>query len=237
MSKHELLNNITHKNIKVIMKRSAEYGDDIWFTPTFWREFRSVQSCYPILFKKENDSFIPVAFFGFEKAENLFLSEQGWDAAYIPLSVQRLPFYIGVQQRTEGSEHRVVTIDMDSPRISRVEGVELFMEYGGNSEFLDNMANMLETLHEGVAENGAFIQALLENELLESVTLDITLNDQSTHQLIGFHTINESKLKELNTDVLSSFHASGYLQAIYAAAFSQVKFGELIRRKNKRMFG
>lgn len=239
MPKHELLNNIDHKNLKIITERSAKYGDDIWYAPTFWREFRSVQSTYPILFQhnSEQNTYIPLAFFGFQNGENLFLTANEWDAAYIPLSVQRMPFYIGYQRKTgEVEDQRVITIDMESARVSTEEGVALFLEYGGNSEYLERIANILETLHEGVQENGAFVAKLVELELLEPVTLDITLNDGSEHQMIGFHTINETKLKALSPDVLVELHNKGYLSAIYAAAFSQIKFGDLIRRKNKLMF-
>ena len=49
MAQHALVNNIDHKDIKIINKRSAELGDDLWYALTFPREFRSVQTHYPIL--------------------------------------------------------------------------------------------------------------------------------------------------------------------------------------------
>lgn len=238
MSKYELLNNIDHKDVRVVTTRSAEYGDDLWYTPTFWREFRSIQSCYPILFQKdsEGDSYVPLAFFGFQQGENLFLNNGGWDAHYVPLSVQRMPFYIGFQPNPEGGdpgEQRVITIDMASPRVSRNDGVSLFLEYGGNSEYLEKIADILETLHHGAQENQAFVKALQDNDLLEPVTIDVKLVDGNQGQMIGFHTINEDKLKDLSDDKVLEFHRNGYLQAIYCAVVSQVKFGDLVRRKNE----
>ena len=164
MPKHELLNNIDHKNIKVITERSVKYGDNIWYTPTFWREFRSVQTSYPILFQKESgkESFVPLAIFGIQKGENLFLTDEGWDAQYIPLSVQRMPFYIGFQQAKDSEDlKRVITIDLESPRVSESEGRELFLEFGGNSDYLEAIANILETLHQGLEENNKFISSCL----------------------------------------------------------------------------
>lgn len=240
MSQHELLNNIDHKDLRIITNRSPKYGDDVWYVPTFWREFRSVQSCYPILFQagEEPGSYIPVAFFGFQKGENLFLTESGWDAAYIPLTVQRMPFFIGFQEKQEGGEkirERVITIDMDSPRVSRTEGVEVFHQYGGNSDYLESIANILETLDHGIQENPAFIQALVDNDLLEPVTVDIQLLDGSKNQLIGLHTINESRFNALPSEVIAQFHKNGYLEAIYCALISQVKLQELVRRKNQSL--
>ncbi|MDQ2075958.1 SapC family protein [Marinimicrobium sp. ABcell2] len=237
MPQHELLNNIDHKDIRIITERSPEYGDDVWYVPTFWREFRSVQSCYPILFQAEKaeGAFTPVTFFGFQKGENLFLSNDGWDASYVPLTVQRMPFFIGFQNKQEGGEpvqERVITIDMSSPRVSRTEGRELFHEFGGNSEYLETIADILETMHRGIQENPDFIKALVDNDLLEPVTLDIQLKDGSKNQLIGFHTIDEEKFKALPAEVITDLHKTGYLEAIYSAIMSQIQFKELVRRKN-----
>lgn len=240
MAKHELLNNEDHKGLKIITERSAKYGDDIWYTPTFWREFRSIQACYPILFQKEGDqnSYVPMAFFGFQQGENVFLSDAGWDASYIPLSVERMPFYVGFQRREVNGQvetQRIISIDVSSPRVSKEEGVDLFLEFGGNSDYLEKIANILETLHHGAQENIAFVSALIENDLLEPVTIDVTLEDGNRGQMIGFYTINEDKLLELPKDKIIEFHQNGYLQAMYCVVVSQVKFRDIVKRKSKLM--
>ena len=58
---------------------------------------RNVQACYPIFFIKDGATgqFYPAAVFGFDENENLFLSDQGWDASYIPMMIRRHPFLIG----------------------------------------------------------------------------------------------------------------------------------------------
>ncbi len=240
MSKHALVNNIDHKDLKVITERSAAYGDNLWYTMTFPMEFRSVQAYYPIFFQKDADTgqFFSTALFGFKDQENLFLVDKKWDAAYVPLSVQRQPFLIGVQNITEDGvekQHRVLHIDLDNPRVSSTEGEPLFLEFGGNSPYLDNAANVLETLHHGVEDDKKFVETLVEHELLESFTLDVELNDRSKHQMIGFYTVNEDKLKELSSDVLKDFHDKGYLQAIYMAIASQSNIRDLLNRKNRLM--
>ena len=50
-----LLNNIDHKDLRVITTRSAAYGDDVKSALTFPAEFRNVQACYPIVFHKAAD--------------------------------------------------------------------------------------------------------------------------------------------------------------------------------------
>lgn len=240
MANHVLLNNIEHKDLKINGERSAQMGDNVWYAQTFPMEFRSAQAHYPILFQKDSNTgqFMPVTLFGFENEGNLFLKEGKWDATYIPLSMQRLPFYIGQQNVVKDGvteEERVITIDLDSPKVNTEQGIDLFLEYGGNSDYLEHIANVLETLHLGLQENNDFIEAMVTCELLESVTLDIELNDGSKNQLMGFYTINEDNLNALSQDKLIRLHNAGFLQAIYMVIASQVHIHDLVARKNAQI--
>ena len=81
MTNYALLNNDDHQDVCVITERSARYGDNVMYALTFPFEFRSVQALYPILFHSDsNGNPFPVALFGFQEGENLFLDESGWDA-------------------------------------------------------------------------------------------------------------------------------------------------------------
>jgi len=238
MANNVLLNSIEHQELKVITERSKQYGDNLWYSLTFPTEFRSVQAYYPIFFNKDASTgqFISVALFGFQDQENLFLTGNKWDATYIPLSVARQPFLIGVQKVNEDGEdkeQRVLHIDMDHPRVNQEQGEALFLEFGGNTPYLDSCADMLETMHHGILDSQIFIGLLIEHELLEPFSLDVELNDNSKHQMVGFYIINEEKLTELNSEILTTLHASGYLQAIYMAIASQSNIRGLLNRKNK----
>lgn len=240
MSNHVLLNNIAHKNVRVITDRSAKYGDDVMFATTFPLEFRSIQAYYPIFFHKNNKTgkFYAVALLGFKEKENLFLSENGWDASYIPLTIERQPFLIGFQQfQDEGvtKKQRVIHIDMDNPRVNETDGEVLFMKHGGNTGYLDHMASVLEAIHYGYEKSEIFIDMLMELELLEPFLLDIQLNDGSNNQMQGFYTINEDKLGELSGDVLAKLNSLGYLQAIYMVVASHSNIRTLIDKKNERL--
>lgn len=239
MANHALLNNVDHKNLKIITTRSADYGDNVMSTMTFADEFRSVQAHYPIFFHKQPDTgrFQAAAIFGFEEGENLFLDEQGWGASYIPLTIERQPFLIGFQSAAgSGAEERktVIHVDMDSPRISESEGEAVFLEHGGLTEYLNRINAVLSTINEGVERDVAFVDALLELELLESFTLDVELNDGAKYRMAGFYTINEEKLAELGGDALEKLHRAGHLQSIYMALASLSNIRDLIERRNAR---
>ena len=231
MSRHALLNNVEHKDLRIITTHGARQGDgDMMASLTFPAEFRNIQAHYPIVFRRtETGEFVPLALFGFREKQNLFVTEAGWDVPYIPLMVERIPFLIGKGPNSE----QVIHIDLDSPRVSRTEGQPIFMEHGGNTEFLNQMSSVLATIHTGLAATNPFVAALVEHELLESFVLDIQFRDGGQHRFTGFHTIREEKLASLGAEALGKLHEKGYLQAIYMVVASLAHFRDLIERASK----
>jgi hypothetical protein len=225
-----LLNNLDHKDLRVIPARGARYGDDVMFAATFPDEFRSLQAHYPIVFRKVDGGvgFEALALFGFQPGENLFLNDAGWDAEYVPLTVLRQPFQIGVS-----GDELTMHIQMHSPRVSTEEGEPLFLAHGSPSPFLDQMNSALMAIHQGLQGLPGFVGALLELGLLESFMFDIELDDGSQNRLAGFYTINEDKLAALDASAVAGLHRAGYLAAIYMVVASLSNFRGLIARKNR----
>ncbi len=230
MSNHVLLNNIDHKDVRIITRRGAAYGDDVMLAITFPSEFRDLQAHYPVVFRKTPDgtSFEPVVLFGFQDRENLFLGPDGWDANYVPIAVERQPFLIGM---TNGEP--MVHIDIASPRVSKADGEAIFLTHGGNTEFLEQVNSTLLSIYQGLQATPPFVAALLEHALLESFVVDIELDDGSQNRLEGFYTINEDKLNALDGEAVGRLHKFGYLQAIYMVLASLSNFRALIDRKNR----
>ena len=240
MANHVLLDNVAHKDLRIITTRSASYGDNIANTSIFPSEFRRVQAEYPIVFREDASEghFEPLAMLGLERGENLFLEDDTWNARYIPLMIQRQPFLIGFQQHTEGGvpvREAVIHIDMDSPRISESEGEAVFLEHGGISPYLEHVTAVLKAINEGHKYNKGFSDALVQYELLEPFTLEVELNDGSKFKLMGFHTIHEEKLNALDGDALASLHSKGYLEHIYMTMASIANFSVLIQKRNERL--
>ena len=237
MSNIAVLNNVDHKELRIITSRSADYGDDVNCAITFPAEFRNLQANYPIVFGQEPQTgqFVPLALFGFTHGQNLFLKDGGWDANYIPLVVEREPFLIGVPQSSDDvgdSRGPVIHVDMDSPRISSGEGERVFLEHGGISDYLDRVNSVLKTINDGLTVGEAFASALQEHGLLEPFSLDVELNDGSQNRMAGYHTINEQKLAGMSGDELASLHQHGYLMAIYMVIASMSNLRALIDRQN-----
>lgn len=223
----QLLNNITHKDLRVITRRGAAWGDDVMSAPVTPDEFRSLQNHYPIVFQPDGSgSFLPVALFGLKEGQNLFLTEDGWDADYLPLSMQRMPFSIGV-----ADEELRMMVDMASPRIGRGgEGEPVFLPHGGMTDYIEQANAVLRTLHEGLQTMPDFVQALVTHELLEPFTLDVQHPDGSRGQLRGFSMIHEERLAALSAETIGLLHQADYLQPIYMAIASLSNLSRLVRR-------
>jgi hypothetical protein len=227
-----LLDNVTHRDLRIVTTRGADWGDDQMTTPVFLSEFRSVQAHYPIVFQQaaSNGAMQPVALLGLRTGENLFLDAGGWDAHYIPLALERGPFMIG-----RAGEELVVHLDMASPRIGRGEGEPVFLPHGATTEYLERMNSVLLAIHEGVQAMPAFIDALLRHELLESFVLDVEAADGSQNRLAGFYTVNEERLAALDAQAVAQLHAQGHLAPLYMTLASIAHLRDLIERHNRRI--
>jgi hypothetical protein len=234
MSNHQILTAEDHRELRVRTERGAEFGDAIMCCTAMPNEFRQVQLEYPILFRldTERDNFSAFAMFGFENGENLFLDDGRWDADYLPLALDIQPFLIGHPAEDGGAAQ--VHIDAASPRIAGAEGVRLFDDDARPTPFLDDIAEKLGALDEGYRQSAEFFAALRAHALLEPLSLEITLDDGSTNRLVGFHAIDEDRLRQLDPGALAELHAAGHLMPIFMAVASVGNFRKLVARKNRR---
>lgn len=236
MSSHAILDSNTHRDLRVRVDAGADLGDGVMATLTVPTEFRRIQGDFPILFRREagQDGYFAVALLGFETGENLFLGAAGWDAGYRPLSLAIQPFLVGRAADSEAPSQ--VHIDLAHPRIADEgdEGVRLFDAEGLPTPFLDEIADKLGDLDEGYRESAAFFAALAEHGLLEPFTLEVTLGDGSLNSLVGFHVIDEARLRALDAAALGALHAAGHLMPIFMAMASLAQLKTLVDRKNRR---
>ncbi len=233
MSNHVALSATTHRNLRVRTESAGNLGDAVMACITFPAEFRSVQNHFPILFQlaANRESFSILALFGFENGENLFLQGGKWDARYKPLALAVQPFLIGLPREPGGEKQ--VHIDLASPRISAHDGTRLFDTDGLPTPLLESMSQKLGDLDAGYQGTALYLAALQKYDLLEPLTLDITLNDGAKNRLVGFHGINEEALQALDGAALADLHAGGHLFPTFMALASLSNIGALVERKNR----
>jgi hypothetical protein len=234
MTRHAILTSDEHRDLRVRVEPSAELGDAVMSAFTVPLEFRRIQHEFPILFRRDDrGDFSALALLGFETGENLFLVGDRWDAGYKPLSLAIQPFLVGRSADASGSAE--VHIDLDHPRIARNgEGMLLFEQAGQPTPYLERISAMLDELDVGYRASKAFFAALNRYDLLEPFALDVELRDGSKHRMVGYHLINEEKLREFEPGAVAELHSEGHLMPIFMALASLSNLGSLIERKNRR---
>ena len=194
------------------------------FSPVYTSEMRALQSNFPLMFYKnpEENTFQPVALFGFEQGENLFIDDEQWHSQYIPMLVQRGPLMIAVDGQTDtGEPARVVAIDMDHPNVSETDGEPLF----------------LEGIHVGHTTTPQFAEALAQHGLITPITLKITLRNQEDYALEGFYAVDDERLQVLNDSAIADLQRRGHLLPAFMMVASQSQLKRLIDLKNQKVSG
>lgn len=248
MQKIETLNNIAHEHLQVRPEFSVELNDSVTSTLTYVTEFADVQKEYPILCRKspESGEYQAVVFFGFDKGENLFLTEidpatqkyLGWRADYVPAVMARGPFSIGIHREIiDGLERHnpMVHIDVNHPKVVYEAGQKLFLDNGGNSSYLNYVSKALEIINDGIPLTKLMFDVFCKYDLLEPVVLDIEFNNHDKLKINGLETISLKKLSGLNGNVLEELNKSGFLQAAYFIAVSMSNLRKLIDWKNRKL--
>ncbi|MFN4116121.1 MAG: SapC family protein [Inhella sp.] len=236
MTRPALLDNVSHRHLRIHTERSASLGDARQSCLALPAEFRQLQAHYPIVFQHvDGDAgFQPVALFGLEEGQNLFLGERGWTAPVLPMALQREPFLIGRGPDDSLKLH----IDLDSPRIVRPEegelGTALFMPHGGFSDYLDHVVQLMEHLHAQAQQLPVFIDALTRHQLLEPFVLDIELPGGEQGRLSGWFTVNEERLRALPGAALEALARDGHLLPIFMQIASLAQFTALVERSHRR---
>lgn len=236
MSNLEILNNVTHHDLCVNTVQSEAFGANVAGAVLYPFEIMAAHKEYPIFFQKEDatSSFQAVALFGFADEENLFLDSDGWSANYIPAVFRREPFVIGLQRNEDGSPGgMLMKIDMDSPRVNREgSGKALFLESGGNSQYLEDTRELLQRIHEGVSASKEMFKQFQSLDLIESCAVDVSFSDGKKFKSDVFYTIDKEKLFALDDRVIGELHRSGLLQIAYMIIDSLSNINTLIGKRN-----
>ncbi|MCC2605692.1 SapC family protein [Planctobacterium marinum] len=234
MSEYVVLNNVEHLNLKVLDKVLVEDSSAPACTSLVLSELREALRHFPIVFHQKPDSgeLFPVAIFGFEQGENLFIRDGQWPGGiYQPLMLRKGPFQIGHQRQSDGTESRVISVDLSDTRINDKVGEALFLAHGGNAPYTQSMAEVLYRLHEERALTGQFCEALQQHDLLQPFVLEAQLAEQNNIRLSGFLSIDEEKLAGLNAGQLQQLNQLGFLQLAYFCMASLTAFSDLLSRK------
>lgn len=240
MARYELLNNVAHHDLRVMLRFGPDYGDDSGMVRAFPTEFAELQREYPIFFRADPDSgeYHAVALLGLGQHENLFVQDGRWNAGYLPGMVAKGPFLIGFQEQwIDGAlrQEPVIHVDLDDPRISVSEGEPVFLPQGGNSPYLDHVAGVLRGIRDGVEGGRPMFAAFAALGLIQPVKLELQLDDSHRVALDGLHGIDRARLAALDASALHRLHQAGYLEGAYLVLASQHNLRRLMAEKQRRL--
>lgn len=243
MNNYVMLNNIDHFDLKVVDNHFLDVSDNKTAVLAFPTEFANIQKEYPILLSKDPASgrYQAVALLGIQKDENLFLRRNGdsagysWMADYVPAIIAKGPFITGFREQANGDVEAMVYVDMTSSKLSRITGRPLFLQHGGSSPYLDYITKLLNVIQTGKEIGDLMFAQFAELDLIEPISINIDLVNGDKHQVRGYFTISEEKLKNLSGDSLVLLSKSGFLQGAYLMLASLSNIEKLIKIKNSQI--
>jgi len=221
-----------HAQTKIKPTKDFFHAKGQQVVPLIVHEFARAGAEMPIVFVKNSDNgeFQSVALLGVEDNENVYYSENGWRASYVPALVTHHPFAL-VPTQNDPNQLQVV-IKEDSPMVSQDEGDALFEESGKESEYMEKRKNAIGKYFENTQVTQAFIKFLSEKELLEQQNLTITLNGKQ-HNLNGIYLVSEKQLNALSDKDFLELRQRGYLAPIYNHLSSIHQLNTIARLKTQ----
>lgn len=225
-----LLDNVEHHDLKIVTRFDAAFGDAINQVLIFPSEFEDIQREYPIFFRKDEDSYVPVTILGLDRDENLFLDNGEWRARYIPALQQRMGFLAGLKDNGEPAAF----FDPAHPRVGSSDGEPLFRDLGGNTPLLDRILKALRIIHVGRTLTAPMFQAFEANGLIRPINMELTLGETTQFLLSDFYTIDEDRLFNLDGAALAALNKSGFLAFAYFVLASRGNLSRLLEMKARQ---
>ena len=126
-------------------------------------------------------------------------------------------------------------VDLDHPRVNHTEGEPVFLPQGGNTPYLDHVAGVLRGIRDGAQFGSAMFAAFDALGLIQSVRLDVQLDDQHRVNVSGLHSIDRDKLAALEGASLAELNRAGYLEGAYLVLASLHNMRRLMAEKQRRL--
>ena len=176
-------------------------------------EFPNAAAEYAIVFTGNEDAVMPAVILGARDKENLYITESGWDAKYVPAFLRRYPFVFS--SGDEGDRFTLCIDEEFSGCNQEGRGERLFDADGNQTQYLTNVLEFLKAYQAHFQQTQAFCAKLKELELLEPMQAQFTPPGGTTMSLTGFMAISRDKLKALPADKLAELAKTDELELMY----------------------
>jgi hypothetical protein len=219
----ELLEPGRHSRLR-LRERAA---DDVHFVQIVASEFAAAAATCPVLFTKDasDGAFYAGAMYGFKPGENLLGSAEE-RSVFEPLMLRRDGFFIS---------DRSIAIDRENVRFSEIEGDLLFDDGQQPADALRAIQRALGELQHGIEQTKAFIAALLEMKLIESIEVSLTFDNGERITLQGLYTVSLDRLRDLDDASVVRLFRAGHLHLAITMATSLRQIARLAKLRNRRL--
>jgi hypothetical protein len=227
------------KHGKLRAKQNADFAHakELNLAGVMLTEINAVASNFPVVFVQHPDRNVvrPVAMFGLRPGENYYYGQDGWDATYVPLLIQRHPFLIGADDANPDSKNLTMCIDSTSPYLTEGEGIALFDEQGNGTEFLATRNQMLMEIFEGERVTNQFVAKITELGLLKPFEILLQGQDGMTRRVTSLMTLDVVKLRQMSDAVLTELHKLDFLAALYVIYGSLFQIHRMMSLRNRKL--
>jgi hypothetical protein len=222
-----------HKNTKIASKRDLSHVANQHIAPISAREYAQAATSYPVVLVKDPEStrYRSVVMLGLEAGENLYYSDNKWDAIYVPQSISLVPFSLGLDPEKEKT--LTTCIDLDSAFVGDDKDNALFDAEGNETDFYKGIQESLGTLYDNEVMTEKFVQELIDNDLLLELELNINFSNNENKKLVGLFGIDEQKLQKLSDEKVLDFNKRGLYVPIYAMLGSIGQINRLAQLRNQ----
>jgi len=222
-----------HQKLKLANTRNISHVAEQHIVPVSAAEYAQSSASFPLVLVKNPDSerFRSVAMLGLEAGENLYYSEEKWDAIYIPQSISLVPFSLGLDPEKEKT--LTTCIDLESKFVGEDKENALFDAEGNDTDFFKGIQDALGALYDNEVMTEKFVQELADNDLLLELELNINFSNNEKKKLVGLFGIDEKKLQKLSDEKVLDFNKRGLFIPIYAMLGSIGQINRLAQLRNQ----
>lgn len=196
-------------------------------------EFFQATRSYPIVFARDAQSSatLPVAITGLEKAQNLFVDDEGnWHPdTYQPAYVRRWPFFTA--QVANDAERTLVCVDPAGLQDSDTPFIDA---NGKATEYWKETERLIQEMENARRQTMEFTAALTEHDLLEPFEAHAVAREGGRLRLAGMYRVSEEKLNALPDKAIGKMMKKGQLSRIYAHLISLENFRRLLDLRLER---
>lgn len=230
------LNDKVHRTLCVKANNTFAQAREQHLIPITVDEVVDAATELPIVLVKNSSvgGFSLVAMMSLQAGKNLYCGEQEYPGIYAPRALRIYPLSL---QGNPQSGQMEVCIQSNSPLLteqsanSNTESTSqaLFDNNGNQSPYLQQQIKSLMQHAEQQEVTEAFINLLLEHELLHAQKVSVSLGKDNSISFDGIYMVDNAKLDALSDQIYLTLRKSGALQVIYAMQHSLKQLNRLAR--------